>query len=228
MTVRVIECTNSLQRGLGIAAEDCGRSSRPRAPMPCFNGASASLPRIVRTHPRVFAVPERFNGASASLPRIVGVQEVCLVMNELLQRGLGIAAEDCASTAITSSGSPPRFNGASASLPRIAACITTICGWATCFNGASASLPRIGVAVATAATHWLMLQRGLGIAAGAPPLPLTLVRPRRGIAARQRRGSCSSRTSEGGDDCRIPRCTGTGRRGVQERSSNGVGPQALF
>ncbi len=84
----------------------------------CFNGASASLPRIGAICHCVARGARSFNGASASLPRIAS----------------------CWSTA---SAAPSSFNGASASLPRIAFCSAPTRRRTTGFNGASASLPRI-------------------------------------------------------------------------------------
>ena len=59
-----------LQRGLGIDAEDGPRARwtarRPR----CFNGASASMPRMATSIERQSSEPCGFNGASASMPRM--------------------------------------------------------------------------------------------------------------------------------------------------------------
>ena len=131
-----------LQRGLGIDAEDGRREplrlprslrastgprhrcrgwslSRPhrRSPAPCFNGASASMPRMVKSEGLVgwshwwlqrglgidaedgspfccLAVcPVSFNGASASMPRM-GREPLRLPRYPRALRGLGIDAED--------------------------------------------------------------------------------------------------------------------------------------
>ncbi len=163
--------SKTLQRGLGIAAED-RRACRaaPRGERAGFNGASASLPRIARGE-RVWCVTNEmgFNGASASLPRIDLVVAHVVAPFSSLQRGLGIAAEDrqkrnrashpvhLASTGPRhrcrgSKGLPHRvrrdrasFNGASASLPRIEQSARRPHVAQFGFNGASASLPRIGL-----------------------------------------------------------------------------------
>ena len=106
-----------------------------------------------------------FNGASASLPRIVrGLFDIS-VDPPVLQRGLGIAAEDRRSSTPSHRARPSRFNGASASLPRIDL------PWATDHRANAASTGprhRCRGSKTFAAFHCLaiaVLQRGLGIAA---------------------------------------------------------------
>ncbi len=157
-----------LQRGLGIAAEDrldaqrlreevrrastgprhrcrgsrrssCGRRRARR----CFNGASASLPRIARARWAAASRRTCFNGASASLPRIVASSEEVEQHQLQLQRGLGIAAEDRGQLERDHRGARrastgPRHRCRGSRRAR---------SWAlrrgSGFNGASASLPRI-------------------------------------------------------------------------------------
>ena len=85
----------SLQRGLGIDAEDRSQSVFDGSSnSPGFNGASASMPRIDGPPAQGRRGHCRFNGASASMPRI-------------------------GRTWAAGRRRPPRFNGASASMPRI-------------------------------------------------------------------------------------------------------------
>ena len=108
-----------LQRGLGIDAEDgsegrgdrtgrFGASTGPRhrcrgwnahyffeaSIQACFNGASASMPRMVSQPRREYSCQACFNGASASMPRMALTSVLRLRRWRRLQRGLGIDAED--------------------------------------------------------------------------------------------------------------------------------------
>ncbi len=159
-----------LQRGLGIAAEDrCVAPRDLRLWWRGFNGASALLPRIGSARRRRAARAARFNGASALLPRIGDIGRMLGELGTLLQRGLGIAAED-----------RPK--------PR-----PTCTRGVLSFNGASALLPRIGLEKMTEIVGRAKLQRGLGIAAEdrrrrvrAPAWPRNALQRGLGIAAEDR------------------------------------------
>ena len=145
-----------LQRGLGIDAEDRSASwGEPRS-RTCFNGASASMPRI----------GPRAQGWSGS-------------RSGVLQRGLGIDAEDRPRSRAARS-QRCRFNGASASMPRIGTRSPRRADQSSSFNGASASMPRIGSWLRPPRSTGRSLQRGLGIDAEDRPLTIELqsMRPR--------------------------------------------------
>ncbi len=107
-----------------------------------FNGASASLPRIAANWSATIAalgVLQRGLGIAAEDRRTPPKREASLAV---LQRGLGIAAEDRCPPSYRRSWRLS-FNGASASLPRIGEAELLAALEAASFNGASASLPRI-------------------------------------------------------------------------------------
>ncbi len=206
-----------LQRGLGIAAEDrcprasasrrdrrastgprhrcrgsaCASTSR-RSCTPCFNGASASLPRIGRSRDRVRAGQEASTGprhrcrgsrdgkawrgrdeVASTGPRHrcrgsdISNQFDCTVAT-VLQRGLGIAAEDrdgdvigaahvisastgprhrCRGSIIMSNGNVWGPYASTGPRHRCRGSRSSSCAISSStrrFNGASASLPRIG------------------------------------------------------------------------------------
>ncbi len=131
----------------------------------CFNGASASLPRIASADNSRVATSsglQRGLGIAAedrslldAFPKAMGV----------LQRGLGIAAEDRLFRELgrrvsesASTGPRHRCRGSTPSAPWCRR-------WPRCFNGASASLPRIAAANGGYRMRVTKLQRGLGIAA---------------------------------------------------------------
>ena len=108
----------------------------------CFNGASASMPRMGRLtgldatgiwrlqrglgidaedgmrRCRQGSAPCCFNGASASMPRMEVDRMHDTVLTAVLQRGLGIDAED-GRVADRRGPAAESFNGASASMPRM-------------------------------------------------------------------------------------------------------------
>ena len=138
----------SLQRSLGFVAEDGrGRSWRRCPSGRHFNGASASLPRMVArdagnalfqltlqrnlgfvaedgssTSVSRGASGTNFNGASASLPRMEAGREEEQRQADQLQRSLGFVAEDGSCVKRWSRAARWHFNGASASLPRMETC----------------------------------------------------------------------------------------------------------
>ncbi len=203
-----------LQRGLGIAAEDRERRQLPRGdfvwastgprhrcrgsqPARCLpegDGGASTGPRHRcrgSTLPRVGSPGERvrFNGASASLPRIDTIGAVVSTLAQMLQRGLGIAAEDrvgpagvtaCVSVLQRGLGIAAEDRCRQRWLPHARDQASTgprhRCRGsarrsrpgrprARGFNGASASLPRIGPNGVLGYIISTMLQRGLGIAA---------------------------------------------------------------
>ena len=188
---RTLSCSSQvlrsmLQRGLGIAAEDRPHRAALGPFRRCFNGASASLPRIASpspfTLPRIglastgprhrcrgsawVCVPNCrslacFNGASASLPRIGLFPDNQQVQVDPLQRGLGIAAEDRTSA----SAMPPAPRKLQRGLGIAAEDRLRMRGRVfvpePSFNGASASLPRI-------ATHRARRRRRVASASTGP------------------------------------------------------------
>ena len=129
----------------------------------------------------------RFNGASASMPRIGTIAKWRSPGGTVLQRGLGIDAEDrsvsvactlvlvAASTgprhrcrgstrpAVTAHVSPMSFNGASASMPRIATEMGTKRGEADASTGPRHRCRGSLNMSSTRHPRTTMLQRGLGI-----------------------------------------------------------------
>ncbi len=116
---------------------------RPRLVGHCFNGASASLPRIGRLPMGVVVEEQQLQRGLGIAAEDRSSRIARRSHAKQLQRGLGIAAEDRRPRS-TSPLRAPRFNGASASLPRIGLRATPSGSRPRCFNGASASLPRIG------------------------------------------------------------------------------------
>ena len=126
-------------RGWGAAL---GRTQRRSGG---FNGASASMPRMVPVLIRCcrFAwVLQRGLGIDAEDGELTVHRELPFVQ---LQRGLGIDAEDGAEWRVGSLRDSFRFNGASASMPRMGRTPCRTRGTAPGFNGASASMPRMAL-----------------------------------------------------------------------------------